>query len=80
MDSGCGIPLDEAERIFQPFYRSPSTSTLTRGTGLGLTIARHLVELQQGQLWVESAPGRGSCFSFTMPVWKGADSTMAGAR
>ncbi|MBI5855211.1 MAG: HAMP domain-containing histidine kinase [Nitrospirae bacterium] len=78
-DSGCGVPTAEAEKIFQPFYRSPTTPTPTRGTGLGLTIAKHLVELHRGRLWVDSQPGKGSCFTFTIPVWKGSEQT-AGVR
>ncbi len=68
-DSGCGIACEEAERIFEPFYRSKHVPAQTRGTGLGLPIAKHLIELHQGHLWVESKMGQGTCFFFTLPIW-----------
>jgi signal transduction histidine kinase len=68
-DSGCGIGPEEAEKIFEPFYRSKQVPTQTRGTGLGLSIAKHLVELHHGHLWVESERGNGACFFFTLPIW-----------
>lgn len=68
-DSGCGIACEEAERIFEPFYRSKQVPIQTRGTGLGLPIAKHLVELHQGRLWMESKMGQGTCFFFTLPIW-----------
>lgn len=67
-DAGCGIARGETERIFEPFYRSKHAPLQTRGTGLGLPIAKHLVELHGGRLWVESEPGCGSSFFFTLPV------------
>ncbi len=68
-DSGIGIAAEEQERIFEKFYQAGFTTTGVRdGTGVGLTISRHLVELQGGRIWVESAPGLGSHFHFTLPV------------
>jgi signal transduction histidine kinase len=67
-DSGCGIARGETEKIFVPFYRSKHAPLQTRGTGLGLPIARHLAELHGGRLWVESDPGHGASFFFTLPV------------
>ncbi len=62
-DTGCGIGAADRERIFDRFYRAePSRSRDHGGTGLGLTIARLLAELQQGRITVESTPGRGSRF------------------
>lgn len=70
-DSGCGIARGEAERIFEPFYRSKQVPIQTRGTGLGLPIAKQLVELHGGRLWVDSEVGQGACFFFTLPIWLG---------
>ena len=68
-DTGIGIPEGQSEAIFDKFYQVGSTTKGVReGTGLGLTITRHLVELHGGQIWVKSEPGKGSCFSFTMPL------------
>ncbi|MBS0181006.1 MAG: HAMP domain-containing histidine kinase [Nitrospira sp.] len=65
-DVGPGIAQEDAEKIFQPFYRAPTAQKKTKGAGLGLAIAKLLVELHHGRLWVETEPHRGSCFSFTL--------------
>jgi signal transduction histidine kinase len=65
-DVGPGIALEDVDKIFQPFYRAPTTHKKTKGAGLGLAIAKLLVELHHGRLWVETEPNRGSCFSFTL--------------
>lgn len=68
-DTGIGIPPAEWERIFQPFYQlEPVLTRKHAGMGLGLTIARGLVEQHGGKLWAESEPGRGSTFTFTLPL------------
>jgi signal transduction histidine kinase len=67
-DTGCGIPPSELDKVFEKFYRGRSDHAEARGTGLGLAIVKHLVELQQGAIWVESAPGQGSRFFFTLPA------------
>jgi signal transduction histidine kinase len=68
-DRGIGIPADRAERIFEKFYRVDNELTRkVSGTGLGLAISRELVEAHGGRIWVESTPGRGSTFSFTIPI------------
>lgn len=61
-DTGPGVPEGERERIFEPFYRGDRS-----GLGLGLAIARSLVQLHNGRIWVESAEGRGSTFSVALP-------------
>jgi PAS domain S-box-containing protein len=66
-DSGPGIPVEEQQRIFDAFYRLSQSDKGTEGTGLGLAITRRLVELHEGQLGIESKPGEGSCFHFTLP-------------
>ncbi len=67
-DTGCGIPPEEAARVFEKFYRGSSCHGEARGAGLGLAIAKHFVELHQGRIWVESTPGQGSRFYFTIPL------------
>lgn len=67
-DTGSGIPPHELERMFERFYRGESVPTEDRGSGLGLPIAKSLVELHGGRIWAESTPGQGSRFSFTLPV------------
>ncbi|HEX2781044.1 MAG TPA: HAMP domain-containing sensor histidine kinase [Gemmatimonadaceae bacterium] len=68
-DSGIGIAPDHHELIFQEFAQvDASASRQHHGTGLGLTIARRLVELHGGRIWLESELGRGSRFFFTIPT------------
>jgi signal transduction histidine kinase/DNA-binding response OmpR family regulator len=66
-DSGPGIPAEEKQRIFDAFQRLKQSDKAIEGTGLGLAITRRLVELHGGRLDVESQPGAGSCFFFTLP-------------
>lgn len=67
-DNGPGIPSNELDKIFDKFYRSLSAPIEARGAGLGLAIAKNLVELHGGVMWVESTVGKGSRFSFTIPI------------
>jgi PAS domain S-box-containing protein len=68
-DSGPGIGADEAPKIFDKFYQvEQANRQKTRGTGLGLTICKALVEMHRGEIWIESDIGKGSIFSFTLPV------------
>ena len=67
-DSGPGIPIEEQQRIFEAFHRLQQSATMAEGTGLGLAITKSLVELHGGQLGIESAPGSGSTFYFTLPA------------
>ncbi len=66
-DEGAGIAPDEQERIFDRFYQS-TNGDHARGTGIGLTIAQRFTAQHGGRIWVESEPGCGATFSFTMPV------------
>jgi PAS domain S-box-containing protein len=68
-DQGIGIAPEEQERIFERFYRVDNTlGRQTQGVGLGLYLARALVQAHGSALWVESQPGRGSRFFFTLPL------------
>ncbi len=68
-DTGIGIPLEQQPKILEPFVQAESsTSRRFGGTGLGTTIARDLVELMGGELTLESAPGKGTTFRFTLPM------------
>ncbi len=67
-DTGQGIPEDDLDKVFDRFYRGEkSRSREYGGTGLGLAIARGIVESHGGRIWVESRPGTGSRFSFSLP-------------
>ncbi|MBI4213561.1 MAG: GAF domain-containing protein [Chloroflexi bacterium] len=67
-DQGEGIPEAERERMFEPFFRGENARRRSvRGTGLGLAICRGIVEAHGGRMWLESAPGRGNTFFFTLP-------------
>ena len=68
-DTGKGIPAEDVARVFDKFYQSPyHQQDGHQGTGLGLTIARHIVEAHGGQIWAESPPGVGATFVFTLPI------------
>jgi two-component system phosphate regulon sensor histidine kinase PhoR len=68
-DKGIGIPRQEAGRIFERFYRSRNAAGVdSGGSGLGLTIIKHIVEAHGGRITVESEPGRGSVFSVFLPL------------
>ena len=73
-DNGCGIAAEVTENIFERLYQVNSSDTAGRvGLGLGLHIAKELVEKQGGKIWVESVVEKGSCFRFTVPIYSGQD-------
>jgi signal transduction histidine kinase len=68
-DSGIGIAPEDQEAIFEEFRQVGGDYARKReGTGLGLTLARKFVELHGGSIWVKSEVGKGSTFTFTLPV------------
>lgn len=70
-DTGVGISLEEQNKIFQAFYRAHDrTSTKGNHLGLGLAICQQIVEAHRGRIWVESELGKGSCFSFALPLFE----------
>jgi two-component system sensor histidine kinase KdpD len=67
IDRGPGIPAEEQRLIFEKYYRGKQTRGNLTGMGMGLPIARQVVEAHHGRVWVESQPGEGATFSFTLP-------------
>lgn len=75
-DSGVGIPPDKKDRLFKAFSQVDSSTTRKYGgTGLGLAICQKLVHLMNGEIWLESTPGKGSIFSFTIQVQAATEAT-----
>ncbi len=68
MDSGVGIPKEHLEHIFDEFYQAGQKVKGVKGTGLGLTIAKQIVEAHGGRIWVESKPQVGTVFAFAIPL------------
>ncbi|WP_158606750.1 ATP-binding protein [Paenibacillus ginsengarvi] len=69
VDTGCGIPPGDLERLFLPYEQAePSSGRSPDGIGLGLSITKQLIELQEGSLEVHSEVGKGSRFTFTLPI------------
>ena len=69
-DTGTGIARDDLAKIFEPFVQAAGASSARGGAGLGLTISRRIVEAHGGQLSVQSEVGKGSTFTFTLPLAK----------
>ncbi|MAU11026.1 MAG: hypothetical protein CL607_14485 [Anaerolineaceae bacterium] len=67
-DTGYGIPEKHQKHMFQKFFRVPTTANMERGTGLGLTVCKGIIEAHSGKIWLRSEEGQGSTFSFTVPL------------
>jgi len=76
-DDGVGIPQDELEKLFNRFFRA-STSQGKPGTGIGLYLVKHLIDLHGGEIGVTSKEGQGTTFHFALPVKGGGNATDAG--
>jgi signal transduction histidine kinase len=66
-DTGPGIPLDQQDRIFEQFHQVDSSMTKAKG-GTGLAIAKQIVEMHGGRIWVKSTLGKGSTFQMEIPT------------
>ncbi|MFQ5681298.1 MAG: ATP-binding protein [Candidatus Omnitrophota bacterium] len=72
-DTGCGIAGDDLHKVFEEFYRTESATTRgVKGTGLGLSLVKYIIEAHKGRIWATGALGKGSTFSFTLPLIKDA--------
>jgi signal transduction histidine kinase len=67
-DTGVGIALEDQEAVFEEFRQVGTADKKVEGTGLGLALSRKFIELHGGRIWVTSAVGVGSTFTFTLPV------------
>lgn len=68
IDTGPGIPAEELPMLFDRFYQTEGNEHKRKGLGLGLAICKGLVQAHRGRIWVESLPGVGSAFNFTLPA------------
>lgn len=70
IDDGPGILEEDQAKLFNKFYRAPNVREHLDGVGLGLSITKNIIEAHDGDIWVESQVGRGSVFSFSLPIAK----------
>ena len=72
-DEGPGVPAQAREQVFERFFRVPGTTSYDprrKGIGLGLSIARRLIEAQGGRIWIDPAAGSGTVVRFTVPTFQ----------
>ena len=67
-DNGSGIPKEDHKRLFMPYHRSLSDREHLSGLGLGLALCKYLVDMHDGEIWVDSEIGKGSTFGFSLPL------------
>lgn len=67
-DNGPGVPADEHQLVFEKFRQGGDSLNRPQGTGLGLPISRHIIEHFGGRMWLQSTPGQGACFAFSLPL------------
>ncbi|SCA56711.1 putative Histidine kinase [Candidatus Terasakiella magnetica] len=67
-DNGIGIPKEDLEHIFEPFYRVPNVASRIEGTGIGLSIVKNNIEIMNGEIRVASTEGEGTCFTVHLPA------------
>jgi PAS domain S-box-containing protein len=73
-DEGVGIPIEHQTTIFERYFRVPSEHHNMHGTGLGLSLVQEIVKAHNGRIWLDSAPGQGSCFYLKLPLFGSAGS------
>lgn len=73
-DQGVGIPIEHQATIFERYFRVPSEHHNMRGTGLGLSLVQEIIKAHNGRIWLDSAPGQGSCFYLNLPLFGPAGS------
>ena len=78
-DTGIGVPPEDQERIFESFQQGRRGASKEEGTGLGLTLSRRIIGLFGGRMWLESTPGEGSTFGFSIPGAAATGCDVAGA-
>ena len=74
-DWGIGMTAEQTARVFEKFYRADSSNIAIAGTGLGMSIVKHIVEAHGGRVWLESAPGEGTTVFFTLPLARAGHSS-----
>jgi two-component system, OmpR family, phosphate regulon sensor histidine kinase PhoR len=68
-DTGVGIPPQDLPFVFDKFYRAAANNHMANGTGLGLSLVKHIIEtVHKGRIFVESSVGKGSCFGFELSL------------
>jgi signal transduction histidine kinase len=70
LDRGVGVAPEEADRLFDLFYRSPQSARTASGAGIGLYVSRGLITAMGGRIWVLPRDGGGSEFAFTLPRYR----------
>lgn len=67
-DQGIGMDAEQVKKCFEKFYRADASDTAIGGLGLGMSIARQIIDAHNGRIWIESTPGQGTTVSFTLPI------------